>query len=86
MARIDIPKIEIKDLKALAPLLDSRPRDVLVLAGDRLSGGKFGDNGYYVCTGCGGTCRQLMMRRHKKGCPWVAHYKAIEKLQEILGE
>lgn len=68
------------DIEFLRPLLDSRPN----LSGEEyvevLSGKKKA-----ICLSCGARDHMIMIRRHKRGCPWVNWWKALEKLRSELG-
>lgn len=70
-------KPAILTLELLAPLLDSRPRTDIVRYGNMETGG-------WMCTGCGVRVKQLMIRKHRRECPWKAHYTAIETLRNML--
>jgi hypothetical protein len=68
-----------KQMEALRPLLDTKPNDSLYFIGNADD-----DTGRWVCLGCGVSKRQLMITRHKKGCPHAAHWAAIMALRDLL--
>lgn len=43
------------------------------------------DGGPAICLSCGMTDKQVMMRRHRRNCAWVAHWRALNELRRILG-
>lgn len=70
-----------KEFEVLRPLLNAVPRyRQLYIPEDCVEGGKA------VCTGCGAEDRQIMIRKHKRGCLLIAHYKAMEALRGMLHE
>jgi hypothetical protein len=41
---------------------------------------------YALCISCGAKDAHVMIRKHKRGCPYIAWCKALELFREILGE
>ena len=42
--------------------------------------------GMAICLSCGATDRQVMIRKHRKWCPWKQYWAAIELFRAILEE
>jgi hypothetical protein len=79
-ARRKETKMSRPTLNALRPLLDSRPRCVIVWTGLERDNGKR----RCVCEACGAFHREPLYIKHKPGCSHAAHYRAIEVLRKLL--
>lgn len=64
----------------LKPLLESLPR----VGGEVYVGVPPHDKPKAICLSCGATDKQIMMRRHKPGCAYKAHYAAVEALRKMI--
>lgn len=71
-------KAETFSLKDLRPLLNTHP----AVGGETLVCGNRGFKA--ICLSCGEVDDRIMMRKHKRGCPWIAHWKAIKALHVLL--
>lgn len=68
-------------LEVLRPLLNSRPDrwgETFVRSGMKGSSA--------ICLACGATDKMIMIKKHKKDCPIIAHWKAVTALRKMLGE
>jgi hypothetical protein len=68
----------VRKLNALKPLLSTRPNNTVIGVGE--------DTGVFrhVCSSCGGSHRDYLYIKHKPGCSFAAHWKAIEALRKML--
>lgn len=65
-----------KNLQGLKPLLNSLPR---------VGGEIFVNDGKSViCVACGATGDRMMIEKHRKGCSFKEHWKAVELLRSII--
>lgn len=69
------PKLEV-----LRPLLVSVPK---YLQGDTYVEALSGSN-KAICMSCGARDNMVMIRKHKKGCEWMAWWNARQALQDML--
>ena len=74
MKKTKVVKVELAR-HVLAPLLDSVPRSQGEAYAGKLA----------FCLSCGATDKVAMIGKHKKGCPYVAHWRAVEALRNLLG-
>lgn len=68
------------NLDKLAVLLRSRSNErIVIVAGESLA------SAFCICTSCGAQNKQPMKIRHKRGCLYMAHLKAMRLLEEMIG-
>lgn len=69
------------DLEVLRPLLSCVPK---YLQGERILDCLPGEK-KAMCLSCGARDTMVMIRKHKKNCPWQAFWKAHDALRHMLG-
>jgi hypothetical protein len=78
-ARQEIALVNGLRIESLRPLLDSQPNLLGEEYVEVLSGKKKA-----ICFSCGARDDMVMIRKHKKDCKWVAYWKALELLRQML--